>query len=449
MAAMIHALQATIRLGSTCALAWGVACWTAAMVTADCSAQELDTDAASEKSSIDGDSLLPPGVFRQTQFSATQPAPQTAPQAQPTAPPPRARPATRSSYSRLARVPNMFGDSISPSGQLVGSTEKTPGVALDVPLSGGAGRAKISENDKGLPMDRVYFLFNHFNNALVADENIFAGDQREFDLDRYTLGIEKTFLDERMSLGARVPLLRPFEISEPQVSLSGGEVGNVAVILKALLFANTEETLAVGGGITLDLPTGSDVDTRIGDSELVIRNRSVHVMPFLSALFRPDERWFYQGTLQFDFTANGNPIVYTSPLDDPGSLTSGSFGAPTGTRLEPGILNDQTLMYIDVSAGRWFFINENSSWFRGLAGVVELHYTTTLQNADAVAFKFRSDNFNLTNLANRYDVLNLTAGLHMQVDRLTNVRVGCVVPLRSGFDRAFDSEVQVSVNRFF
>ena len=49
---------------------------------------------------------------------------------------------------------------------------------------------------------------------------------------------------------------------------------------------------------------------------------------------------------------------------------------------------------------------------------------------------------------NRFDVLNLTAGLQAQLNTLTFVRVACVVPLGARDDqRFFDTELQLQINR--
>ena len=92
----------------------------------------------------------------------------------------------------------------------------------------------------------------------------------------------------------------------------------------------------------------------------------------------------------------------------------------------------------------------------GLAGVVELHYATTLQDGDEIAITVGSDYYDLNNQFNRMDVLNLTAGLHAQLGPCSTFRVAAVVPLRSTehpvlgpTDRAFDSEILMSFNRNF
>ena len=71
----------------------------------------------------------------------------------------------------------------------------TPAIT-DLPLAGGCGRLNIADNNMALTDDRVYFLYNHFHNALVADANLLGGgDFRRISVDRYTVGGEKTFVN--------------------------------------------------------------------------------------------------------------------------------------------------------------------------------------------------------------------------------------------------------------
>ena len=71
------------------------------------------------------------------------------------------RTSSRSTYARLARAPNMFGDS-----QLLIRFLQNPGT--ETPLlasfaSNSVGSRKIAENDKVMPMDRVFFGYNEFH----------------------------------------------------------------------------------------------------------------------------------------------------------------------------------------------------------------------------------------------------------------------------------------------
>ena len=87
----------------------------------------------------------------------------------------------------------------------------------------------------------------------------------------------------------------------------------------------------------------------------------------------------------------------------------------------------------------------------GLAALLELHYTTTLQDADTISISQRNLNsLTLTSSDGNVDVLNLTAGLHAQFSSRWNIRVAATAPLRRNEDdRLFSSEIQVSANKEF
>ena len=102
---------------------------------------------------------------------------------------------------------------------------------------------------------------------------------------------------------------------------------------------------------------------------------------------------------------------------------------------------DQDLLYLDVSVGRWIYRGSCANFISGIAPVVELHYTTTLQDTQSVA--------GVTNPFNRVDVLDMTAGVHVQIGALSNLTVAESVPLRQGGDRTFDNEFIVQFDRRF
>ena len=74
----------------------------------------------------------------------------------------------------------MLGDFFSPTAQLrYDACCGYQATALaDIPLAAGGRRMKISENNKALPMDRIYFNFNHFHNVVDTTPDVgafFAG----------------------------------------------------------------------------------------------------------------------------------------------------------------------------------------------------------------------------------------------------------------------------------
>jgi hypothetical protein len=359
------------------------------------------------------------------------PAPKDAASATPPPMPPARQPArrfdmtsllaSRGPITRLASMPNMFGDSFGDELQVV---DYEGFQTVGIPSPGSAGRAKISENDKALPMDRVFFVYNHFQNALEA--SAIGPGAKSFPIDQYTIGLEKTFRQGLWSVELRLPLSRTPRVAGADLEAGTGEVGNLAVIVKRLLFATP--TTGVGIGLPIQTPTGSDVTGEGAVSSYTLSNDAVHLAPFIGFLSAPNERLFCEGFLQVDVPTHGNRIV---------------FG---GNDL--GKLNDQSLLYLDLGVGYWLHHNPYAPYITGIAPLVEYHYTTTLQNADMLSGTDGFQFLQFGNTFNRMDVSNLTIGLHTELGQ-TTVRLGGAFPLSGNSNRFYDAEVLVSVNRRF
>ena len=71
--------------------------------------------------------------------------------------------------------------------------------------------------------------------------------------------------------------------------------------------------------------------------------------------------------------------------------------------------------------------------------MTEFHYATSLEDADT----FSPPSFGITygNPNNRFDVVNVTAGLHAEFNNKTSIRISGVFPLDEGNNRLFDAEV--------
>jgi len=402
---------------------------------------------------------------------ADQPAEQPAAEAEPPAPPPAPVAAVREvpprilpfeplpqptilpyyrrSRFRLASVPNLFGDLYGLGNQVLFNKAGLNGAngMADLPLAGGLRRAKISENNKALPMDRVYFTYNHFHNALAAQNDPtqeLPGDGRptgtiiDSSIDRYVLGFEKTFLDECWSVDVRMPFSDGYSFDQTGLGFGvfGNEIGNLNVAVKRLLCGG--EYCALTAGLGIDVPTGGDVQGIAQGESFRVRNDAVHLQPFLGCVGAPNDRFFYHGFAQLDIDANGNRIGQDS--------------------LEFGVLQDQTLLLLDASAGVWAYRNPCACVLTGLAGLVEFHYTTTLQDTDRVnagdVFNPPNPSVFLTNLlfynrGNRVDLANLTIGLHAELAGQTTLRVGAAFPIGEEDNRGFDSEVLIQLNRYF
>lgn len=322
---------------------------------------------------------------------------------------------------RLARAAPIMGDTLSPSLAL-GDIEPQ-----EIPQAGGATRAKIAENSSSLPLDRLIFNYNHFHNAV--DEGL---AQPSSDLDRFTLGFERTFFDQMASIEVRMPFVADNDFVDPaDFARNGSDVGNLSVTLKGVLTADQDSLIAAG--MTIDTPTGGDTiftDFISGDV-IAIGNDAVHLSPFLGFLCAPRSGRTHQGFLQVDVPTNGNNIV----------INGGGAG------LEEELL-EQTLLYVDYSFSQELFNagrsrrNNGNLEIQRILGLAEVHYTTTLEDSD-VAFAGVNQ---ISSFGNRIDVVNITLGLHTELKSGTQLRLGTVAPITDDDDRFFDFEFQAQLN---
>jgi len=309
--------------------------------------------------------------------------------------------------------------------------------SFDVPGAGGSRRVKIAENDSPLPQDRVFFMYNHFHNVYEFQENQFLPGpqtfQRQQPIDRYTFGLEKTFLDGDWSVELRLPLNGSLDAEGNLFAVRGGQYGNLAVIVKRLLY--DDDLLAIGAGIGIDTPTGSQAQAEIGQNVLTFENESVHVLPYLGLVWSPADSLFVTGFLQVDVSTSGSDVVFTE---------QGLTPQPAGR------FNEQNLLFADVGVGYWLYQNPYAEWLTGVAALLEFHYTTALQDTDSVLVERGSLAALISNPVNRFDVVNVSAGVNIDIGETANLRVAGVFPLGDAADnRFFDSEVQVQFNQRF
>jgi len=262
-----------------------------------------------------------------------------------------------------------------------------------VGIGGGDRRFKIGENNSPAPRDRFFFNYHWFQNAL--------GPNGDVSLHRYVFGLEKTFFSELTSVEVRVPFATGLD-SRQNAGIAGPEqnteFGDVSLALKGILRETDGRLLSAGLGMTF--PTADDGTFVNGAYQLNVENEAFHLQPFIGYLSTPTDRLFMQSFLQLDFDMSG----YT--------MTDNAGGY--------GVLQDQHLLYMDFSGGYWLYENPYASFVSAVAGMVELHYTTTLNDADTV--------LNMGHGFNRMDVLNITGGFHIEVGQRSSLRIACAAP---------------------
>lgn len=360
---------------------------------------------------------------------------------------------------QLYSAPNMFGDFFLGGPSLAGSGfGVAPGTGTFIYsmggreiflLAGGAGRLSVADNNKAITQDRVYVTYNHFHNAVsslgllwqLGSGTPVNSYSETLPVDRYTVGMEKAMLDGLLSMEIRVPWTGTDEgRTFGPLGIEHGETGNISFIIKTMLYETQNTGVAVGLGT--ETPTGSDAKLSLLPTTLHLHNDAVYLVPYVAMTGTPSSRLYYNGFFQVNVPTRGNELTVRDP-----NLGEAAFGR----------LNEATLLQVSVGGGYWLVRNRCSSWLTGLAADLEIHYTTTVNDADQeaidlsfagggqnYAFSFESSDFPD---GPRRDLLNLTAGLHAEMADGWLARIGGSFPLRE--DRSFDAEILAQFERRF
>ncbi|HEX6986483.1 MAG TPA: hypothetical protein VF170_13965, partial [Planctomycetaceae bacterium] len=305
-------------------------------------------------------------------------------------------------------------------------------------------------------------------------------------------------LDSSLTLGGVRTIGDPFvggDFTVPDGTSTFGEtdfeLGDVTLILKALMC--TTDAWAFSSGLGLTVPSANDTsvtaidgfadqpgmtDNPILDAfglggrasslnnvrvrNIEIENDTFALSPFLAASGAPADRVFVNGFLQFDLPLNENDVRYTETLVD--RFGEIDYGPPT-TRT--GSLREQFLLNLDLGGGYWLYRNPRAKGLTGLASLAEVHYTTTLSDADFAEVQgaplrrdtdgdrliTTSDGFEpatrIGSTNDRVDIVNLTVGGTALFNEQATLSVGTAFPLTDGVGQTFDAEVQVQFNYYF
>jgi hypothetical protein len=395
------------------------------------------------------------------------------------------RAAGSAAFVGMASVPYMIGDT--GAGTCLGFQGLLQAQLSHPSLA--CARLNIAEANSAVPTDRFYYSYRHFHNASTISAYQF---RETLNLDRYLLAWEHLCWDGMASFELRLPLedrmrsdifsiIAPgFGVVDPLVGPNGGrrvELGNIAGIFKYLLVER--DWLAISAGLGITLPTAQDVEYNLavaGEMEFannpgltadiaaayqgIFANETIYLEPFLAWLVKePASNWFHQGFLQVEVAANPSQVSF---FGDGATLFSQN-GVPIGFYdfFTPGPeqvdLFAQTLMRLNLGTGYLFVDNPQASGLKQLTALFEMHYTSTLQDANlstiplTVASSVGTvplQDITVGNGKNRVDLLNVAMGVSMNHGGwiVTN---GVVAPLRNEANRGFDFEYNMQIQRPF
>lgn len=329
---------------------------------------------------------------------------------------------------RDATIGDFFGNTARIAGPSYGGT--LPENGFNIPVGGGDRRYKITENVSPIPVDRWFVNYNHFS---LPVRNI---SREGVNVDRVTLGLEKTILDGSSSIEFRLPIVGGLD-STQGLNQSGDqtavEFGNINLVFKSILFQCGDQS-ALTAGMTLNLPTAKDGQLLDGSGATVatIDNQSVHLLPFIAYYRQHSSRTWSTAIMQLDFDLNGTTFYH----EDDG-----------GSRVDFGRYQEQNFLYLDYSVGHWFYEDCcGTAFIRRAAVIGEIHYSTTINDTD-LANSGPSAGDVVTNPFNRIDVVNATAGLRFQLGDNYLLTAAAVAPLKDGENQLFDSEIAILLTR--
>jgi hypothetical protein len=309
------------------------------------------------------------------------------------------------------------------------SFTRTFTILIPNPAETVVGRVKIAENTSPIPQDRIFFNYSLFDNV-----PLFPGGVT---VNRYSPGFEKTALDGSASFEMRFPFASTLDSSyviNGRLDPGSVEFGNLYMVGKYLVARSDRAALSTG--LVLTVPTASDLRIFFSDGQPLvhIKNQSVHLMPFIGWLYHTG-RFFAQGFFDVDLDTNGNRLLVN----------------PRGTGLMPsGRIQDATLLDINLSCGFWALRRSaeelrHPACIRGLAPMLELHLTRSLQRTDFVA----TEDFVIGQPRRATQLLALVVGGAVECGVNDVLTVGYTMPIGNGSDQQFDGELRAFWNRFF
>jgi hypothetical protein len=154
---------------------------------------------------------------------------------------------------------NQSTGQVIPAGQTVSQARIVNGFPGNVPAASCPGNVlalvvegsfKIADNESPRPQDRVFGIYNYFDNVNGSlNRNIGLA---QTDVHREVIGFEKTFLDGNASIGLRAPLVQV----EGDPALSRQDFADLSIVLKYAVINDRDTGNVLSLGMVVTVPTG-------------------------------------------------------------------------------------------------------------------------------------------------------------------------------------------------
>ena len=262
---------------------------------------------------------------------------------------------------------------------------------------------KIADNQTPMPVNRISYGFNYFNDVNEAINRRFGYPIGGMQAYAHNFGLEKTFLDQTASIGLKIPL-NTLTADSPftNIGKTSTSLGNLSVYFKYALWMDRERNRVVTTGLAVTAPTGP---TSFGGSNYLRSFNFTQIQPYLSFLWTED-RWYV--------------MAYSS------------LEVPTDSR-------DVTMCFNDLGVGYYAYRNADpNGWIKAIVPTGEVHVNTPLNHRDY-------NNFN--DIAGTPDVVDMTGGLNINLGQCSLLSLGVVTPVTG--PRPFSIETLFLFNVFY
>lgn len=288
-------------------------------------------------------------------------------------------------------IPEFFGDQ-APIGSLLTWPRNQPaGQTLYVPS---ARYFKISDNDSPLPQNRAYFSFNYFYNLNGPVNEAAGGGIQHTRIHREVFGLEWADKDVSNSFGLRLPI-NTFNAANSVPGLDGAstDIGDLTVIFKNVIWFEQATHSLVSVGLAVTPPTGPG--SFAGSSNIEVFHNTC-LQPFCGSIWSLGDLYLQH------FTA----------VDIPTDL------------------NDVVMLSNDLAIGYFLFQKQHGNGLTAVVPTLEVHVNTPLNHRGVMS---------LSDPAGNPDMVDLTAGVHLEYKDRSSLGVAFAVPVTG--PRMFDFEV--------
>jgi hypothetical protein len=258
---------------------------------------------------------------------------------------------------------------------------------------------KMADNQSPRPQDRVFFAFNYFDDLREPP----TAGLRDVQVYREFFGIEKTFLDQRASIGLRMPLNTiSARGNMPGLGGTSTAVGDLTVFFKGILWQDRTTGSLLSAGLAVTTPNSPSAFAGAPFARSV---RATSLQPFVAYIANFGD-WYVQG-----FSGTNVPT-------------------------DSGVV---TMYYNDVGAGYYLYrAADPDALIAAVVPTMEVHVNTPLthrvSHAPGAALGIP-------------DVVDLTFGTGIALGRWGVLSAGVVDPVTG--PRPFDLEAVVLLNVFF